>query len=108
MKAVQPVEPSLPLPRPPGELDSALRDPATGLVAEEGIIGRGPLPSAALVGPELPKLGDDGVWKEDVPGPAPFRYLGPDADAGPRAAVGEEDVPDVEPDDLSQAETGAA
>src|SRR5437867_3785441 len=70
MKRVQPIESSLLLPRPPRELNTSLRDSDAGLIAEEGIIGCGSLPTTTLVGPEVPELLDQGIRQEHVPGPA--------------------------------------
>src|SRR5213594_575142 len=107
MEAMEQVESSLPLPLPPRELNTSLRDSDAGLIAEEGIIGCGSLPTTTLVGPEVPELLDQGIRQEHVPGSAPFRDIGSDSDPSARRAVREEHVSNVQAHYLGKAEAGA-
>src|SRR5438093_3590537 len=71
------------LPLPPRELDAAFGDPATGLVAEEGIAGSCSLVASALVRPELQELPRELVGQEHVSSSTALGDVGPDADARP-------------------------
>jgi hypothetical protein len=77
MEGIEPVKPSLLLPRPEGELDPAWRDPPAGLRAEERVLRSEPLAPYGLVPPELPELGQQGVRQEDVATPATLGDLRP-------------------------------
>jgi hypothetical protein len=103
MEGIEPVETSLRLPGPEGELDAALADADTRLGAEEGICGCQPFPTSRLVGPELPELTYERIRQENIARPPTLGDFGADSEAIPRLSLARVDIPYVQAYNLGQS-----
>ena len=83
-------------------LEPALREPLAGLVAEQGSVRGDGLAGPQLVPPEPLQLRQEGIREEDIADAAALGDLTAQADPGSRPAIGEVDIPDVQPDDFRQ------
>jgi len=89
MEAVHTIEPCPPLPLRPRELNPTFRDPAAGLVREQGGGRREVLASVPFPPPEPAQLGDQPIGQEHVGRPTALRDLATDPHS-PAPGVGRE------------------
>lgn len=95
------------LPRPVGNLNTALRNSIAGLIAEERRIGSKALVSTILEPPESHQLRDQSVGQKQVSGSASLRDLPTKPNSRLGCPVGEEHIPDIEPHDLGKPKASA-
>jgi hypothetical protein len=107
VEGVEAIEARLDLKLAEEDLDSTLREPSSGLGAEQRRGGFEPFALRLLVAPKSHELGLETVGQEHVARATALGDLGAEVDSNPRFAAGQVDIADVEADDLRQAESGA-